>query len=166
LRFTQLSMNGKDQQPKSAILLIGVGNDYRGDDGVGLLIARRLEARRLPNVAVIEEAGDVATLMEAWTNADMVMLFDAVRSGAEPGTIHRFDAHVRPIPAKLFRYSTHAFSVAEAIELARVLGRLPPHLVVYGVEGKAFEAGTTLSVEAETAAHRVVERVAREIQSA
>lgn len=158
-------MTEEAQNPESAILLIGVGNEYRGDDGVGLFIARQLKARRLPNTVVIEEAGDATALMEAWKGANTVFLFDAVSSDSAPGTIHRFDAHVQPIPAKFFRYSTHAFSVAEAVELARVLDQLPPHLVVYGVEGNAFDASTGLSAEVKSAAHYVLERVVQEVES-
>ena len=146
------------------ILLIGVGNEYRHDDGVGRLIARKLKAKHLPNTAVTEESGEGAALMGAWKGVDTVMLFDAVSSGAPPGTIYRLDAHIQPLPQQFFHYSTHAFSVAEAIELARALNQLPPRLIVYGIEGKTFEAGVGISSEVEGAVREVVERVVQEIQ--
>ena len=93
----------------------------------------------------------------------MVILCDAVRSGAAPGTIHRLEAHRQPIPAGFFRYSTHAFSVAEAVELARALGQLPPHLVLYGVEGATFTAGVGLSPVVAQAAQAVVRQVLAEV---
>ncbi|MFQ5795864.1 MAG: hydrogenase maturation protease [Candidatus Bipolaricaulia bacterium] len=158
-------MSGEAQTSKSEILLIGIGNGYRGDDRVGLVVARKLRNKCLPNTTVVEATGEGAALMEAWKGADTVILVDAVSSSAGPGTIHRFDAHVHRIPANLFRYSTHAFSVVEAIELARALGQLPPRLIVYGVEGKSFEAGTELSTEVETAAGELVESVMQEVQS-
>ena len=92
------------------------------------------------------------------------MLIDAVHSGAEPGTIHRVDAHAQPIAKKFFRFSTHAFGLAEAVELARALGRLPPRLIVYGVEGTTFEAGIGLSPEVAAAVQEVVERVLGELR--
>jgi hydrogenase maturation protease len=76
---------------------------------------------------------------------------DAVESGAEPGTLVRFDASELAIPARMFRTSTHAFGVGDAIELARVLGRLPARVVVYGVEGAEFAAGVGLSPAVEAA---------------
>ena len=69
-----------------------------------------------------EESGDTgfgAALMAAWQDAEVVILVDAVRSGAEPGKIHHFDARDEHLPTDFFHYSTHAFSVAEALEQVR-----------------------------------------------
>ncbi len=152
-------------QNKLRILVIGVGNAYRGDDAVGLVVAQRLKEQTLDYVNVLEESGDGVALMESWENADTVILVDAVCSGVKPGTFHRFDAHAQPIPVKFFHYSTHAFSVAEAIELSRTFNQLPPHLIIYGIEGKCFEAGTGLSLEVEEAARTVVKCIQHDIYS-
>jgi hydrogenase maturation protease len=69
----------------------------------------------------------------------------------------------RPLPALFSRVSTHAFGVAEAIELARALGQLPPALVVYGVEGATFEAGAGLSAAVAAAVPQVVAQVRQEL---
>lgn len=145
------------------VLIIGVGNAYRRDDAVGLIVARRLRAQHLDVVRILEESGEGAALMEAWKDADTVVLIDAVHSGVAPGTIHRLDAHAQAIPTGLFHYSTHAFSVAEAIELARALDQLPSRLIVYGVEGENFEAGVGLSAAVKKAAEEVVRLVLREL---
>lgn len=50
-----------------------------------------------------------------------------------------------PIPADSFHYSTHTVSVAEAVEMARVMGRLPDRLLIYGIEGADFGSGDGLS---------------------
>ncbi len=148
-----------------SLVIIGVGNIYRGDDGVGLIIARQVRDAALPGVRVREESGEGAALLDAWQGASMVILCDAVRSGNAPGTIHRLEAHRQPIPSGFFRYSTHAFSVAEAVELARALGQLPPHLVLYGVEGSDFTAGNALSPPVAHAAQEVVRQVQAEVQA-
>ena len=147
------------------ILIIGVGNEYRSDDAVGILIARRLRELSLNRVTVIEKSGEGTELMESWKNADNVILIDAVASGAKPGTIHRFDARARPIPASCFRCSTHAFGVGEAIELARTLNRLPANLTVFGIEGKVFNTGTGLSPDVQEATGQVVELVLLQIRA-
>jgi len=144
---------------RSPTLVIGLGNEYRRDDAVGLVVARRLREAAPESVLVLEETGEGASLLESWQDADTVILIDAVQSGAAPGTVHRLDARAQPIAKKFFRFSTHAFGLAEAVELARALGRLPPRLIVYGVEGKSFEAGLGLSPEVEAAALVVAERV-------
>jgi hydrogenase maturation protease len=152
---------GAPSRPRT--LIIGLGNEYRRDDAVGLIVARRLREAAPESVRVLEESGEGAGLMESWQDADAVFLIDAVHSGAKPGTVHRLDAHAQPIARKFFRFSTHAFGLAEAVELARALGRLPPRLIVYGVEGKSFEAGVGLSPEVEAAVQAVVERVLGEL---
>ena len=148
------------------IVIIGVGNEYRSDDGAGIAVARRLRALFPADVTILEESGEGTALMEAWQGAAWVTLVDAVRSGASPGTIHRLDARAAPLPMGFFHYSTHAFSVAEAVELARSLDQLPAHLVVYGIEGANFAAGTELSPAIEQAVEVVVERLAEEVRGA
>ena len=147
------------------ILVIGLGNDYRGDDAVGRVVTRRLKAIGADNVRVVEESGEGAALIEAWKGADFVIVIDAAYSGGAPGSIHRFDAESQPIPSRFFHYSTHAFSIAEAVELARALNQLPAKLVVYGIEGKTFDAGAGLSLEVEGAAAELVSWVEEELRT-
>ena len=144
-------------------LIIGLGNDYRSDDGVGRVVARRLRAESLDAVGILEETGEGAALIEAWRGADFVILVDAVHSGGEPGTIYRIDAQAEEIPRSFFHYSTHAFSLPEAVEMARALGQLPRRVVVYGIEGTNFASGIGLSPEIETAAEETAHRVKAEL---
>lgn len=148
----------RTEPPGNAPLIIGVGNRYRMDDGVGIAVARQIGARA-PGWRVLEMSGEGASLMAAWSGASDVVLIDAVRSGKAPGTIHRLDAAREPIPSDFFHYSTHAFSVAEAVEMARVLQELPPRLVVYGVEGASFGSGGTLTRAVAAVVDDVVRRV-------
>jgi hydrogenase maturation protease len=59
--------------------------------------------------------------------------------------------------------STHGFGLAEAIELARALGGLPPRCVVYAIEGSSFEEGAALSPPVVAAAAEVARRLCGEI---
>ena len=136
-------------------LFIGIGNEYRGDDAAGLIAARLIRDAQLDGVAVIENTGDGATLMEAWEGASDVIVIDAAQSGAPPGTIHRFNANERSIPRAAFT-STHAFGLAEAVELSRALGKLPEKMVIYGIESTALTAGAPLSPEVHRAVHDLV----------
>ena len=125
-------------------LIIGVGTEF-GDDAFGLLVARHLASRQFEGVDVITHSGEGASLMEAWQGYVQVVIVDACQSGVSLGTKYRFDCAIERIPTKFFRYSTHAFGVAEGIETARALGRLPNSLIVLGVEGSVFEAGKTIN---------------------
>ena len=147
----------------STPLVIGLGNDFRRDDGAGRVCARRVQELAGDAVRVIEESGEGAALMDAWRDAELVVLIDAVKSGAPPGEVHRLDAQANPIPANFFHYSTHAFSVAEAVELARALGQLPPRLIVYGIEGRDFTSGEGLSAEVAAAVEQVAQTISSEL---
>src|SRR5579885_1947753 len=147
--------------PSPSLLIIGIGTDYGCDDAAGLIVARALKARRLSNCIILEQSGEGARLIEAWQGFQSVVLIDAVASRAKAGTIYCFDAHAQPIPTSVFARSTHAFGVAEAIELARVLNQLPLSLMVYGIEGKCFTAGTGLYPSVARAAKKVAEQIAQ-----
>jgi len=136
-------------------LVIGVGNEQRGDDAVGLLVASRLKASAAEIFSVIEWRGDGLGIVNAWTDADTVVMIDAALSGADAGTIYRIDAAKSELPREMFHCSTHAFGVAEAVELARALGQLPRQVIVYGIEGERFEAGEALSPAVADAAGEV-----------
>lgn len=136
-------------------LVIGIGNPFRGDDAAGLAVARRIR-----NVAAEERTTGTYDLMELWRDADDVVIVDAMRSGAPPGSVRVFDADI-PLPAEMFA-STHTVGLREAVEMARTLGRLPAHLTIYGIEVENVKPGFRMS----SAVRRAVERVAAEIDHA
>ena len=144
--------------------VVGIGNAWGRDDAVGLVVARKLREQLPPAVAVVELEGEPVGLLEAFDGEDDVWLVDAVSSGADPGTVHRRDATDGELPAELFRGSTHLLGVAEGIELARALGRLPRRVVVFGVEGASFAAGEGLSPAVEEAVARVVAAIREEVE--
>ena len=145
-------------------ILIGVGNPFRRDDEVGWEVLRRLRGKIPPGVRVLEETGDGAELLEAWKGADWVILVDAIRSGAPPGTIHKLAPRTKRLPTWFSHASTHSFGVAEAIELARSMGELPAELVVYGVEGFDFSSGTELSPDVAKVVPVAADLILREIR--
>jgi len=147
-----------------SVLIIGIGTAYRSDDAAGLIVAERLRTRLPEGVFVITHEGEGVSLMEQMADSDAALVIDAMSSGAEPGAIRRFDANAQPLPAQMFRHSTHAIGIAQAIELGRVLGKLPRRLIVYGIEGQDFEAGTQLSPEVESSIDEVMRRVLEEAQ--
>lgn len=147
------------------IRVIGLGNEFRGDDAVGLLLARRLREHLPETIEVMEHDGDGAALMDAWDGADRVYLIDAVKSGAPVGTIHRLDAIDQQVPTSFFHYSTHAFSLAEAVEVARKLDRLPPFLFIYGIEGGTFDHGAPMGPAVEAATDLVFRELIDILQS-
>jgi hydrogenase maturation protease len=148
-------------------LVVGVGNADRGDDGAGIVAARRVRDKRLPGVEVVERSGEASDLLDVWQNPAVhtVYLIDAMASGAPTGSVRCFNAHEGSLPSDLTEHSTHAFGVAHAIELARVLGCLPPKLIVYAIESAGFQLGAALSVEVEGATRQVADRIAASVRA-
>jgi hydrogenase maturation protease len=144
-------------------LVIGCGNADRGDDAAGLLVAGRLQSL---GIDAREHAGDGLALLESWSQAESVIIVDAVISGASEGAISVWDARTAPVARDVFRASSHAFGVAEAVELGRALGRLPPSLTIYGIEARQFELGSPPSLEVLAAVEEVASRIAKEVHSA
>ena len=121
-------------------MVIGVGNALRGDDAAGLAVAEQVRASVPDGVAVRVCEEEPTRLIDAFGDADVAFVVDAVSTGRAAGTVHRFDASDAPVPSRELRSSTHALGIGEALELARALGRLPRRTVVFGVEGSDFVA--------------------------
>jgi hydrogenase maturation protease len=147
------------------IIVIGIGNEFRGDDAAGLLVVRRLQEKPPGGVEFGEQSGEATALMDAMSQAGTVILVDAVQSGAEAGQVHRYDASEQAMPAQFLRCSTHNFSVHDAIEMARALGNLPPRLMVYGIEGSHFEPGSELTPSVQTAVVEAAQRIKGELEN-
>ena len=150
--------------PDRPVLVIGVGNRLRGDDGASWGVVRRLREHGTQiRIEVNERLCEPNDLIEAWQGRDAVVLVDTMRSGEPPGTIRRFDVTSEPLPARLRgSVSTHGFGLHEAIELGRALHRLPRRVIVFAVEGRHFEAGATPSGEVEAAIAPLARAVLRE----
>jgi hydrogenase maturation protease len=115
--------------------------------------------------ALLERSGDALALIEDWNGVPVVILVDAAALITEPGRIHRLQLTNSPIPIAFAPRSTHAFGLAETVELARSLQRLPLCLIAYFVEGKQFAVGAPLSATVATAVGEAAERILMEISS-
>ena len=144
------------------VVVLGIGNEFRCDDAVGVHYARKMQEFNFSHVKVIESSGEGSELMGFWENASNIIICDAVQANKEPGYIHVLEAHKDKLPFDFFNYSSHAFGLAEAVEMSRALNVLPAKLVIYGIEGKVFNAGTELSAEVQKSLDEVV-RITKDI---
>lgn len=134
-------------------LLIGMGNDFAGDDAAGRRLVRALAGSRRFDLAETHgAAADLVTLMEGRTR---VVIVDACRSGAPPGTLYRIDGLADALPPWLRSVSSHGIGLAEGIALARALGQLPQAVEILAIEGADFAPGDGLSPAVEAAVNRL-----------
>jgi hydrogenase maturation protease len=141
-------------------LVLGIGNPDRGDDAVGCVVVGMLRDR---NVPAVEHSGEAMSLLAALEGADRAWLIDAAQSGVPPGTIHRIDCGTPDAFVPQGTTSSHGFGVAEAIGLARALGTLPPHCIVYAIEAADFTTGEAVSPAVAQAAQEVAALILAEL---
>ena len=144
-------------------IVLGIGNPERGDDAAGRKVARLLLQMAPDNVEVTEHDGEATALLARLDGAAAAYLIDACQSGAPAGTVYRFDVSAAALPQGLGGLSTHGFGLAEAVELARALGKLPARCIVYAIEGECFDLGAPLTPPASAAVAKVVQRLGSEI---
>jgi hydrogenase maturation protease len=147
------------------IVVVGIGNDFRGDDGAGLATVRLLKSRSLPNTEIIELNGEITRLVDVLPLFDAAILIDASRSKAPPGTIHRKDLSHESLPADNNQRSTHGISLSSVVELARGGEAFPGKVIFYGIEGQYFDHSPDLTPAVAEASEKVSALIGSEIAS-
>jgi hydrogenase maturation protease len=149
----------QDSAGPAQVLVVGLGQRDRGDDAVGPAVAEKA-AELVPSEVTVACQEDPTALMDLWPGAALVVVADAIRSGQPPGTVQVLHAHDGPLGAETGPASTHTFGLAEAIELARALDRLPHQLVIIGIEATQFRLGAPLSPPVAAAVDQAAQTIA------
>jgi len=160
--------HGERMRSPGRIAVIGVGNEFRRDDGVGWTVVQRLREQAVeraigPETAFATSDGDPGRLIGLWEGAALAVVVDAAHAHpGTPGRVHRLELDAGHL-ARPSTTSSHGLGLGEAVELARVLGLLPDRLVVYAVEGADGSFGTGLTPAVAAAVEPVVAAVADEL---
>jgi hydrogenase maturation protease len=138
-------------------VVIGVGNEFRHDDGIGPALATEVRPRNLPGIRVLTTDGEPIGLLDAWADVTLAVVVDAVLcEPAMPGWVHR--TTVDELPPLTGAAGTHGFGIPETVELVRVLDRMPQQLIVYAVEASDVSLGLGLSAPVARALPALVGR--------
>ena len=144
----------------SGVVVLGIGNPFRSDDGVGPAVLDLLAGRVPPHVRLVPSDGEPTRLMDQWRDAATAVVVDAAVGTGPPGTVRT--AVLRPGDSAgpgTGGTSSHGLGLADALTLAAVLGRAPETVVVHAVEAASTAHGTGLSPAVRRAAGEVAERV-------
>lgn len=143
-------------------VVIALGDEFRGDDGVGPAMARALDRRGVPARIVVSH-GDPIELIDWWNGVRVAVILDAVtRRDPCPGSVHVLD----PADLQTTAPGTHGFDLGAAIALGRALDRMPGTLVIVGVEIAGAGHGPGLSPAVAAAAPVVARTVVAAIAEA
>ncbi len=146
------------------VVVIGIGNPMRGDDGVGPAAIDLLrQAGHLPDTEFMVMDGEATRLVEAWQGRRLALVVDATVLGSTPGSIHRIEAGVDQLPGWSSGASSHSTGLADAVELGRALDRLPQQLIIFGIEPADITLGAELSDAARTALPELVRAILNEL---
>jgi hydrogenase maturation protease len=127
------------------VVVIGVGNEFRRDDGAGPAVVASLRGRVPPGVELLLADGEPTRLIEAWTGAALAVVVDAVLANPpRPGRVHRFVLD-RPLAGTTRTASSHGFGLDDAVRLALALDRMPGRLVVHAIEADDLSQGQGLT---------------------
>ncbi|WP_306185402.1 MULTISPECIES: hydrogenase maturation protease [unclassified Streptomyces] len=148
------------------VVVIGVGNAFRRDDGAGPAVVEALRERVPDGTVLAVSDGEPGRMLDLWHGADTVVLVEAVRGRpARPGRLHTLT--VAEAAARVgSSASTHALGLGECFALAEALDRLPRVLVVHAVEVADVELGTGLSEPVRSALPELIDRAATTVREA
>lgn len=142
-------------------MVIGVGNSFRRDDGVGPAVAEEIAKRALPGVRVLLATGEPGALLDAWNDAGLAIVIDAAMcEGASPGRIRRWTPDENGVPRAV---SSHAIGLPEAFALGEALGQLPDRLVGFSVDIVDAGHGVGMTADVAAAVPDVVDAVLAEL---
>jgi hydrogenase maturation protease len=127
-------------------VVIGIGNEFRRDDGAGPAVVSALrDLAPPPGVELVITDGEPARLIEAWTGARLAVVVDAVRAQPpHPGQVHRFVVD-QPRAGMGRSASSHGLGLDDAIALAVALDRMPARLIVHAIEAADLTQGPGLT---------------------
>jgi hydrogenase maturation protease len=147
------------------VVVIGVGNEFRRDDGAGPAVISRLRHWVPPGVRLVVTDGEPTRLIEAWTGAALAVVVDAVRAEPpQPGRVHRFVVD-RPGAGTARAGSSHGLGLGDAIALAMALDRMPGRLIVHAIEAADLAQGVGLTPEVAAAVPPVASAVLDDIRA-
>ncbi len=143
------------------VTVVGVGNLLLRDEGIGVHVARILQAMDLPDVEVID-GGTSPDVLACLEPTGKLIIVDAAETGGEPGTIYCF----RPkdlADAPSGHVSLHELGVVEELKMMTLLGNTPDEVVIIGVQPKQIEWGPELSPELAARVPEIVKIILEEI---
>ncbi len=166
------------------ICVVGIGNTWASDDGVGPQIVNQLhnlyvdtpqdawskngrgdEKDIAPAVTFKTTPRPDVSLLNIFSNSDVLIVVDAVVGNMPPGTIHRQIWQPGLLNSRgVERASSHGFGVREILDLAETLDQLPAQVILWGIEAASTEPGQGLSPTVESAVPDIVDQLQRELQ--
>ena len=141
------------------VLVLGIGNPLRSDDGVGIHVVESLRGENLGHKIDIQEGLSGLDILGAISGYERIIIVDAIKSGADPGTIYKLSLNDLQEQQPLHAFSTHDVDIPTMLKLGRDLypGKMPEDIVIIAVEAQDIETfSETCTPQVEKAIREVV----------
>jgi hydrogenase maturation protease len=146
--------------------VIGIGNPLRCDDGIGIVLLKKLveQKKTLPKeIEFIDGGTGGVNLLHLLPQFDIVIIIDAMQLNVSPGSYFFFKADDIKTNKNTISISTHTHQLAQVIEMSRQLGELPKQLFIFGIQPKNLSYKTNLSNELQTKINTLLNSLQNEI---
>jgi len=146
-------------------LVAGLGSVLMTDEGIGPLLVECLRERAgdIPGCDLADLGTAGLTVLHAMRGYERVVFIDCAFMGKPPGTVRRFTPEEVKSRKARFRMTLHGQDLMETLELARELGELPEHVVVFGIQPESTEPGQKLSPTLASRTDEYVDAILREL---
>ncbi len=145
-------------------LVLGLGNTVMADDGVGPRVIGVLEQRGgLPEGVALLDGGTLGLdLLPRLEGVGRLIIVDAVEAGLPPGSLVRLTGDEVPLALET-KVSPHQMGLKDLLAVARLVGQLPPEIILLGIQPACIEMDTELSAEVSARLPDLVATVRQEL---
>jgi hydrogenase maturation protease len=156
----------KSDASATEMAIVAVGNPIMGDDGVGATVIETLEESDVGerDDCTLANGGTTAFFaLEAMSGCDRAIVVDAISTGADPGTVHRYRYVDGAFAGDIPEMTMHDFSFAEALQAGREAYDIPDEVLIFGVEPARIEMSMELSEPIEQTVPTLVDYIRDEL---
>ncbi|MCJ7473076.1 MAG: hydrogenase maturation protease [Actinobacteria bacterium] len=149
---------GSIRSKKRIVRVIGFGNIYRSDDGIGIRVIEDISrSGGIKDIELIDGGTSGIDLIFYLQNSDLVIIIDAVDAGQQNAGI----VVIKPYDIEKFQeipfrsYSLHDFDLSEALTLAKKIGTRA-QIIIIGIKPENTDFGEKLTSEIEKKIPRII----------
>ena len=154
--MNEVSDGGKPNK----IGIIGIGNTFMGDDGIGCAVVEELKKKSLPkNVSIIDIGTSVWNLLHASSKLDVIIIVDAVDFGGAPGETCCFSPEDMDSLRCTHSLSTHECNLLDIIKISKELSENPKTIVIFAIQPATIVPSTELSLVLKTKLPKIITEI-------
>ena len=130
----------------ATVLILGVGNTLRSDDGIGVRVTAALNAcdddsLRRRGIHICDGGTLGLSLLPKLEMTNAIIVVDAADIGAEPGTVRSFEGEAMDAQLGSRKRTAHEVALADLMAAARLLGQEPAHRALVAIQPGSTDWG-------------------------